>query len=226
MLRNGTKTWKKRRFSKSQRKTQGNSELVLEYDAETKSPLKQRSRAENRQLYFCRLYATTTGFSSKSTAKARTIFDREKTQQKPPSQRFQKRAAGVSIDCIAKSWSFNPTLAGTYTGGTIKYTDPYTEKDVTFKLGSGSRLLNLNTKADNEADAERQLKAAINNANHEAFKMSIVTMGNPSLVSGQTVNISGWGQADGKYYINQVVHGLGNGGYQSAYSLSKVTESF
>ena len=61
--------------------------------------------------------------------------------------------------CIRDSW--NTTLDGTYTGGEYTYTDPNTEEEIKVTVGTGTRILKQSGKADNKADAERKITAAV-----------------------------------------------------------------
>ena len=59
------------------------------------------------------------------------------------------------------SFSWNTTLAGSYTGGTITYTDPKPRKTSPIRQAAAKRLLKSSTKADNLADAKRKIEAAV-----------------------------------------------------------------
>lgn len=139
---------------------------------------------------------------------------------------YKQRSAVMTIgegDLISWSWSKN--LQETYTGGEYTYTDPTTEEELKVVLGSGTRILKQSGKADDRADAERKLRAALDEANHGAVKMSVTIMGNASLVAAQNVEIVGMGQMSGKYYIDSITHRLsGSGGYTMDLELSLIYE--
>lgn len=141
------------------------------------------------------------------------IFDRETYKQGPPVAIIDKG--------MMESWSYNTTLTGTYTGGKIKYKDEDSGDDVEFTYGSEERLLSVNEKADNQADAEKQIKAAVNKANEDAETMSITIPGDPDRCSTQCVLITGLGVANGKYYCTKVTHSLGSK-YTTKLELKKV----
>ena len=117
--------------------------------------------------------------------------------------------------------SFSDSLAGTYTGGTMKYKVPKSGKDHEAKVGTDKRLLYLNGKADSEADAQKQIKAAVNKANEDATRLTVRIPGNPDLCSTICVNITGLGHADGKYYAVKVTHTI-SAKYETTLELSKV----
>lgn len=153
----------------------------------------------------------TYGLSLKIYANQLVIFDREA---------YKEKAAALTIseeDII--SWSWQKTLAGTYTGGELNYTDQLSGKEITAKVGSGPRLLKVSARAENQGDAERRIKAAVNTANHGATSLRITIMGNACLAAGQCVTVVGLGRLSGKYYINRITHHIG-GGYTMDMELS------
>lgn len=177
------------------------------------SAIEQSKETDCELLYkLCETY----GLSMKVYNSKIIIFDREAYKAKA----FSGRIHASDME----SWSWNTTLAGTYTGGTITYTNPRTEKEITFTTGMGSRMFECTIKADSAADAERKLVAAINNLNHSSTSMSVSTMGEVKYVAGQTVIITGLGKCNGKYYIYNATHDLG-GGYKTSYELSRVEQT-
>ena len=128
---------------------------------------------------------------------------------------------GVQTCALPISWNWDRKLAGTYTGGEYTYTDPGTEEEIKVNVGEGPRILKVSGKADNKADAERKIKAAVANANHGAAKLSLTITGTASLVASQCVAVQGMGKLSGKYYADQITHHVG-GGYTMDLDLSLV----
>lgn len=144
------------------------------------------------------------------------IFDREKYKQ-------QEAAATITEkDIKPGSLNWKTTLAGTYTGGVFTYTNQKEKVNIKVTIGEGDRMLKLNQFASSEADAQRQLQAAIDNANHSTTTASWSMMGR-MICATQCVNLSGFGKMDGKYYLDSVTHTLDkNGGYVTKVSGSRV----
>ena len=88
-------------------------------------------------------------------------------------------------------------------------------------MGTGTRILKQSGKADNKADAERKITAAVANANHGATTLSLTIMGRPDLVASQCVTVVGIGRLSGKYFIDSITHTVG-GGYTMDLELSLV----
>ena len=93
------------------------------------------------------------------------------------------------------------SLAGTYTGGVFTYTNQRKKVNINVTVGSGDRMLKLTQYASSEADAKRQLEAAIAMKNHSNTTVSFKTMGDLNIHATQCVNIQGYGKMDGKYYL-------------------------
>ena len=78
-------------------------------------------------------------------------------------------------------------------------------------MGAGKRILKQTGKADNKADAERKIQAAVDKANHGAVTLSLTITGNAALVASQCVTVVGLGRLSGKYYIDSIAHHVGRG---------------
>lgn len=173
-------------------------------------------QSEKEDSSFLLSLCDTYGLSLKIYAKKIVIFDREVYKAKAPVKTITKKQA--------TSWSWNSSLLGTYTGGTLTYSnEDGDEFEIT--VGSGDRILKVNTEVANAFDAELKLNAALNKENHGSTTMTIEMMGDPELVAGQCVMLSGWGsKRDGKYYIDSVTHKV-NTGYKCSYKLSRCEPS-
>ena len=185
--------------------------LALLYDAPTIkiSVLEQSGATDSAFLEtVCKDY----GLSLKVYSSKLVVFDREKYKKKPAVKTIDK------ADML--SYTFNTTLAGTYTGGELVYTNA-AGKEVTYKTGKGPRILKSNVSVNNAAEAKLKLDAAIAEANHSETTLSFSTIGQPTLAAGQTIIIAGLGRANGKYYIDKLSHSVGDS-YTTEFECSKV----
>lgn len=114
------------------------------------------------------------------------------------------------------NWSFNSTLteAG-YTGCSIQYTDVKTGEKIeyTYKLknASSNKIYNINEKADDLASAERMCKARLRTLNRGEVTGSLGLPGNANLIAGVNVLIKGFGNFDGKYFVDKASHTVNKG---------------
>ena len=145
------------------------------------------------------------------------IFDREQYKKK------DSVATVKPIDIVPGSLSWNTTLAGTYTGGEFTYSNQKKKVNIKVTIGTADRMLKLNQYASSEADAKRQLQAAIDNKNHSATTISFTTMGNLTYCATQCIDVEGYGKIDGNYYMDSVGHTMNkSGGIVTKVSASRV----
>lgn len=83
-------------------------------------------------------------------------------------------------------------------------------------------VLKVNASASSQADALRQARNALRNANKEAGKASFELMGMVEAVSGVTLTVKGFGKFDGKYIIVSATHNVSGSGYTTSIEIRKV----
>lgn len=187
--------------------------LELVFDAED-VPIKTQEQSDTDDCSFLTQLCEAYGLFTKVFSKKLVIFDREK-------KKAADTVATINREEMS-SFSWQTTLAGTYTGGEMTYSTQFTNEEVVVKVGTGKRILKINEKADSHADAQRKIKAAVDSANHGMTTVRFSTLGMPRVVSGQTVLITGVGKLSGKYYIDSKTDSLGGSGYTSSFSASFV----
>lgn len=199
-----TKTWEAVTVEQIANEIAKRAGVKLYYDADKISiaSIEQNNQTDCKFLYsICKTY----GLAMKVYSNKIVIFDEEKYENKKATLTFEES------DMI--SWSFNTTLAGTYTGVKISFSDPDDDdKDYIVRIGDGERILNVNVTADNVKDAELKGIAKLNSENKKTTTMSITIMANPSVVAGMTINIKDLGKISGKYYIDKVRTKVSAGG--------------
>ena len=213
--RERTQTWENVTVQNMASEIAGRYGLALQYTAdEVKIDSLEQSGATDSA--FLKSTCDKYGLGLKIYSQRIVIFDKQTYKDKP---------AVLTIDKGEMTGgSFTDTLAGTYTGGKMKYKAAKDGKDLEAQVGTDKRLLSVNGKADSQADAEKQIKAAVNKANEDATKMTVRIPGNPNICSTQCVNITGLGKANGKYYVRKVTHTIGSK-YETSLDLFKVQPS-
>ena len=209
-----TKTWEKATLQAIGNEIAARAGITLTWDVEGE-PITVESVEQSEQTD-CEFYMSLCeeyGLSMKVYAQKIVVYDRE--------QYKERDVAGTIRESEIESGSWNTTLDGTYTGGEYTYTDPNTEEEIKVTVGTGTRILKQSGKADNKADAERKITAAVANANHGATTLSLTIMGRPDLVASQCVTVVGIGRLSGKYFIDSITHTVG-GGYTMDMELSLV----
>lgn len=215
-----SKTWKNVTVKEIGKEVAANNGLSLEWDAELNPTIKTLEQTEETDCSFFEDVCFTYGLMMKIYATKLVVYDREAYKKKDA-------VADIALTDV-KSWDWKKKLAHTYTGGTYTYTisiKKAKDKKVKVTVGKGPRWLHKSGKADSNADAELKIKAALNNANHGATTMSCEMMGRADLVATECVNMVGFGQLSGKYYIDKVEQSVSaSSGYTTSLEMSKVEE--
>lgn len=190
--------------------------IALYYDAGSigVKSIEQSKQTDCKFLYsLCQSY----GLAVKVYSGKIVIYDEEAYERKPPVLTLKKK------DLL--SFDYNTTLAGTYTGAKVAFTDPNDEKDYSVDIGGGDRILKVNVTADNIGDAELKGKAKLRSENKKETTMTVSIMANPAIVSGINIKIEGLAKLSGKYFVERVRTKLtGGGASQATLTLRKIDE--
>lgn len=128
---------------------------------------------------------------------------------------------------IEPNWSWNTTLCRTYTGAKYEYTNNDKNQTFTVTVGGGDRILKVSDAAGSLTEAKLITLAKINEANKNDTTMSLtLTKANPAIIATSCVKISGLGNLDGKYYVDQVGWSLGSDVLKQKLTLRKVLSRF
>lgn len=201
-----TKTWENVTVQEIGKEIAKRAGIALVWDVEGAAPpVASIEQSEQTDCDFFADLCDAYGLAMKVYAQKIVVYDREAYKKKDP-------VAKIS-ETDLQAWNWSKTLAGTYTGGEYAYTDPKTEEEILVTVGAGARILKQSGKADNRADAERKITAAVNKANHGATKLTATIMGNAALVASQCVTVVGLGRLSGKYFIDGIAHHVGGSGY-------------
>ncbi len=125
---------------------------------------------------------------------------------------YEKKQHVATIDMAdVDSWSFNTTLAKSYTGAEITYSDGIKGEEYKVKVGTGNRILKINEKVDSIRDAEIKALARLHYENKKMTTMKITMKANPKIIASSNILIKGLGRLDGKYAVDKVGHTIGRG---------------
>ena len=80
-----------------------------------------------------------------------------------------------------------------------------------FESGASGKVLKVNKKVDDKAEAERLARNKLREKNKEQVKLSLTTIGNFSLVAGNVVALKNFGKFDWNYLVEKAVHSLSDG---------------
>lgn len=87
------------------------------------------------------------------------------------------------------------------------------------------RVLYINKRIENQAQAERMAKAELRDKNRKEQTGSLSGMGDTRFRAGAVLDIQGWGRFDSKYVIAQATHTFSaDGGYTTSLELEKALD--
>ena len=146
------------------------------------------------------------------------------------------RTPVVSVDITQTTrYSFTDKLVGTYSGATATYHNVDTRETVAVTGtrsenidgqevtdGTSGDTIEIRTKAENVQQAEAKTKAALYRANTEGQTGNISLEGNPLLLSGNNLELTGFGQLSGKYQIVSSGHNISPSGYTTDIEVKRI----
>lgn len=198
-----TKTWNKVSIRQIATEIAQAANVQLVYDVEKDITVAAIEQSDKNDCAFLAEICSSYGLSVKVYAEKIIIYADEEYERKPP--------VAVIDETMMQSWTYNTTIEGTYTGAEIKYTDPKKSKTYTVNVGGGERILTINEKADDTADAEKKAWAKLHNENKKMTNMSINLRIPLFITACSVITVTGLGELSGDYYVNRVKHTIANG---------------
>lgn len=195
-----SKTWKKVTLEEIAKEVASRSGMKLHYEAATISiaSVEQNKQKDSKFLYsLCSEY----GLAMKIFCNKIIIFDEETYEKKPI-------VATIKESEVEDGWHYNTSLSGTYTGAKASYTVPKSSKTHTVKIGSGSRILEVNVTASSASDAERKAKAKLHEENKTATTINFSIRAKPWICSSSCIKLEEFRHLNGKYYVDKVKHNI------------------
>ncbi len=140
-------------------------------------------------------------------------------------QYFAKPVVATITPSMLSRYAYKSTMRGTYTGAKVSYTNPKTKKTIEIMVGQEGRIYKSNQKADSEADARLIGENAILMANRKETTMQLIFKTRIAVYATQTVQLSGFGKADGKYFVEGVSHSIAPKNGDMQVRLSKIPDA-
>lgn len=141
----------------------------------------------------------------------------------------------LSLDITElKSYTYTDKTIATFKKAQASYHNPKTNEVVktiytdSTERGEGEGdladdTLEIRTKAENPQQAEAQAKSALHKANTAEAELSATTIGNPLIVAGNNITITGLGKLAGTQHITRSSHTIDrSGGYTTTFDSKRV----
>lgn len=138
-----------------------------------------------------------------------------------------------------RGYSLKDKTSETYKAATVRYHNPNnnavskatvtteTNKDgVTYKKISTDDTIAIQSKAETPAQADLKATAALHHTNSLQQEGTLTLEGNPILVAGNNILVTGFGTISGKYYIRKSSHRIDkSGGYTGTIDIKRTQET-
>ena len=210
-----TKTWKNVTIKKIGSDIAKRYKLGYMYDAGAIT-IKSLEQSQEPDCSFLLSLCDTYGLSLKIYNNKLVIYDMAKDEKKKSTLKLTRASF------IDDQWEYKDAIEGTYTGVRVTYKQATGNKkkknEISVFLGlkaekaSGSRVLRINETCESQADAYRKGAAQVNKANRQATTFSGTILANQKIFAGRVVTLSGFGKADGKYFIDTCTTTVSDGG--------------
>lgn len=179
-------------------------------------------QTEETDLSFLSRTCSSEGVMLKVTSDTIVVYD---------DRRLEKAPAVTTItrgDREIESYSFDISSVGTsYSMCEVTYTDPTSNRTIRGSFtapGVTGATLRINERVASEAEAIRKARNALRNHNKNAQRAMFTLMGNVNLAQGVTVNTSGFGRFDDKYFVEVCRHEITGDGYRTYLDMRKVLD--
>ena len=223
---NRTKTWKSTTVKQIGAEIAAKYKLKYSYDGPEHKieSLEQTDRSDSDFLYEL---AKKYGLGMKIYKDKIILYDKNKYEAKKAVLTIKRS------DFIDDNWEWTDTLEGTYTGGRCSYKQTGNKKsasaakDVSVYVGSGesapgARTLKISEQAASESDAIAIIRAAVDTENEKATILTGDIFANAKVVAGIVVNVSGFGKADGRYFVDEVKTKVSKSGTKQSITIHKI----
>jgi phage protein D len=195
-----SKTWKSTTLKSIAEQICNKAGIKLHYSAGS-IKIKKVEQSDATDLSFITSQCETYGLGIKIYADKLIIFREADYEEKEPVATID------SGDVIEGSFSADVELIRTYTG--FKFTYKVDKKEVKdsyyFKNVKPKILVDVG-ECDNKEDGYLKGKAKVNEANKDMITISFQIPGDYRIMATSTIELSGYGHLDGKYYVKQVRH--------------------
>lgn len=219
-----TRAWENSTFQAVAGQIAGENGLALMYYGDAHAFKRLDQRKESDLAFVCRL-ARERAMNCKVHDGRLILFDAEFAEAQGAMMTVPKSGAMYS----PRSYAFKDSSADTrYTDAQAAYTDPATGETHTATAtagvgqAQGGKTLTLEKRVESAGEGVRLSRAALHNANAKERTASLECMGCPKLVAGRTIDLAGFGDFSGPYFIKTATHTVGGSqGYSTSLELSR-----
>ena len=216
--RDESKSWENVKLSEIAGDIANAAGVTLFYKADDDPTISRAEQQEQSRLAFLEKLCKDNFLALKVSDGQLIIFDESELDKQSPALTLYRDSDVINFHARATIQDVYGKCVVSYRHGT---------KDEVFQgefdSGASGKVLKVNKKVENKAEAERLARNSLREKNKEGVKMSLTTMGNFTLAAGNVVELSGFGKFDGNFLIEKATHTLSDG-YQTQVELRRCLE--
>jgi len=202
-----SKGWEKIKLSIMAREIATNHGLEFFWQSSEDPLLDRRDQIEASDLSLLKAQCERLGLAVKVTDVQLVIFDEREFEKRPSVATIHLS----DLNGILKSFSLRSKTANTYKGAKLQYHDPVADEDFeVYKAAEGAQsaeqTLNINERVKSLGEAETVAEKRLYQKNKREVSGNMSLRGNMAMLGGSTVDLSGFGVFDGRYFIEKATH--------------------
>lgn len=220
------KAWENYYLSGIAREVAKRGGLDFRYDSKSNPYYSRVEQTSQSDISFLVDLVHRAGISMKIYNNTLILFDQATYEAKNPVRTFKRG------DGSYEKWDMETNEADCkYDSCKVYYTDPKTKKkysawayaDDYDKDADEHQVLYINQRVTSNIDAQALAVKMLRMKNKFEYEVKLTIPGDPAMVAGVTVRLSGWGTFSGKYIIKQSKHTLSrSSGYSTQITCRKV----
>ena len=222
-----SRAWESTRLSALAKQIATNGGLGFLYESPHDPFYKRVEQSRKDDINFLSGLCHDAGISLKVADNVLVLFDQREYESKPPVLDIEKGGGKYT------KWRLMTGEHDTnYDSCRVSYVDPVSGKKIEGVTEAGDetvengKRLEVTAKVDSAEEARALAGKRLRLANKLSLTAQFTLPGDPGLMAGLTVTLTGWGAWGGKYIISQAQHMVGNAGYTTQIALRRVLEGY
>lgn len=217
-----SKSWENYTLSGIANEMADKNGMACMFESGVNPSYKRIEQYKNSDIAFLKKLCQDAGCSLKITNNIIVIFNQSKYAEKP----------AIRTICYGKdyiSYKLSTSESGTYTSCRVSYTgnDGKVISGTAYITGykkddKKNQCLEIKQKVSSVAEAQTLAAQTLRLHNKFEFSATFTVPGDPSLLAGCNIMLSGFGAWDGKYAVKQARHKVDNAGYTTQISLRRI----
>lgn len=229
--------WENYRLSGIAEEIARDNDMTCLYLCEQDPFYEREEQYRTSDIAFLKRCCDNAGISLKASSKMLILFDQTEFERKEPVLTIRKERAYTNQPQEVHYLDYRLSVGTAdvqYQSCRVSYTDPDTGRCIEgiakipdySEKSEKNQQLEVTEKVSSIAEAKRLAEKRLRLHNKYCRTAEFTLPGNPALVAGVTVALSGWGSWDGICIVKQANHQVSENGYTTSISLRRILEGY